>query len=630
MLDLALVVACCLALAVAIIVLVGLPQRILGRVNEALSSRLEGVDRAQERVERALREELAKNREEHSTASRLLREELRAGQHNAAGQLMNTVAVFGQRLDALTQSLEQRMVGMQANVDEHLRALREDQGRGLDQSRAESNEAAKALRGEVAESVKALSTAVELRLLAIQAALDEGLRGLRQEQAIRLDQSRAELLKASERLRDEVSATLKQVTDASSALRTEVGTSVKLLGEMLHQGAAESALALKVRLDDFATSLNRLTTSNEAKLDQSRTELAEASVQLRGDLTAAVGAFGKSVEERLETVKVAVEGRLKALQEDNERRLEQMRQTVDEKLQGTLEKRLGDSFKLVGERLEAVQRGLGEMQTLASGVGDLKKVLTNVKVRGTWGEIQLGNLLSQMLTPEQYGTNVATRPGSSERVEFAVKLPGQAGSEGPVWLPIDAKFPTEDYQRLVDASERGDPAAVEVSAAQLEGRIRLCAKDIHDKYVNPPNTTDFGILYLPTEGLYAEVARRAGLIEFLQREYKVSLAGPTTLSALLNSLQMGFRSLAIQKRSSEVWQLLGAVKTEFGKFGDVIQKVDKKLIEASNSLQTVSVRTRAIERKLRGVEVLPAGEAAHLLGPSEAAADDGESVEPLA
>jgi DNA recombination protein RmuC len=322
-------------------------------------------------------------------------------------------------------------------------------------------------------------------------------------------------------------------------------------------------------------------------------------------LDARLAALGDSNQKRLEGLRATVDDRLKALQEDNGRRLDQMRQTVDEKLQGTLEKRLGESFRLVSERLEAVQRGLGEMQTLAAGVGDLKKVLTNVKTRGTWGEIQLGALLEQMLAPEQYVRNAAPRREGGERVEFAVRLPGPADGE-EVLLPLDAKFPVEDWQRLVEASERGDAAGVEAASKALENRVRGCAKDIHDKYLCPPRTTDFGILFLPTEGLYAEIVRRPGLVDLLQREHKVSVAGPTTLAALLNSLQMGFRTLAIQKRSSEVWKVLGDVKAEFVKFGDVIAKVEKKLNEASNTLVDVHQRSRVLERKLKDVQALPA------------------------
>jgi DNA recombination protein RmuC len=349
------------------------------------------------------------------------------------------------------------------------------------------------------------------------------------------------------------------------------------------------------RLDGLDRALERLERTVHAEASAGRGESGQASTLLRDE-----------VERRLEAVRATVEQRLEQLRVENGARLDQVRQTVDEKLQGTLEKRLGDSFRLVSERLEAVQRGLGEMQTLATGVGDLKKVLSNVKIRGTWGEVQLGALLEQVLSPEQWAANVATRPGSAERVEFCVRLPGPETGQPEVLLPIDAKFPLEDWQRLVEASERADAAGVEAAGLALERRIRACAQDIHDKYLNPPRTTDFGILFLPTEGLYAEVVRRTGLTETLQREWKVSVAGPTTLGALLNSLQMGFRTLAIQRRSSEVWQVLGAVKTEFGNFGVVLEKVEKKLQEASNQIHQVGVRRRAIERTLRDVQALSA------------------------
>jgi DNA recombination protein RmuC len=325
----------------------------------------------------------------------------------------------------------------------------------------------------------------------------------------------------------------------------------------------------------------------------------------------------QSNEQKLEKMRETIEAKLTLLQEDNSRKLEQMRATVDEKLHATLERRLGESFRLVSDRLEQVHKGLGEMQSLAAGVGDLKKVLTNVKTRGTWGEIQLGSLLEQILTEEQYAQNVATKKGN-ERVEFAIRLPGRGENEQEVWLPVDAKFPQEDYQRLLEAQELSDPQMVEEAARQLENRIKTEAKAIKEKYLDPPHTTDFGIMFLPTEGLYAEVLRRPGLCEMLQRVYRVVVAGPTTLAALLNSLQMGFRTLAIEKRSSEVWALLGAVKTEFGKFGDILDKTQKKLREASNTIETAAKKTRTIERKLKKVQELPAENAVHLLEDEEA------------
>lgn len=320
--------------------------------------------------------------------------------------------------------------------------------------------------------------------------------------------------------------------------------------------------------------------------------------------------FSLGLDERFERLKLSVEGRLTAIQADNATKLDEMRRTVDEKLHATLEQRLGESFKLVSERLEQLHRGLGEMQTLAAGVGDLKRVLTNVKTRGTWGEVQLAALLEQMLTTDQFAANVATRPGSNERVDFAIRLPGKDDG-AVVWLPVDAKFPIEDYQRLLDAHE---PAAVEEAAKAIENRLKAEAKSIREKYVSPPHTTDFALLYLPIEGLYAEALRRPGLAEVLQRDFRVSLTGPTTLAAMLNSLQMGFRTLAIEQRSAEVWAVLGAVKTEFGKFGEALAHTKKKLDEASNSISKAETRTRQLSRKLKEVEALPVAEAEQLIG----------------
>jgi len=311
-------------------------------------------------------------------------------------------------------------------------------------------------------------------------------------------------------------------------------------------------------------------------------------------------------EEKIEAMRKTIETRLMSLQDDNSRKLDQMREVVDEKLHTTLEKRLTESFRQVSERLEKVYMGLGEMRNLATGVGDLKKVLTNVKTRGTWGEIQLGNILEQILTPEQYDVNVQTKKNSRERVEFAIKLPGKdSNEEKAIWLPIDSKFPQEDYHRLMDAQDAADKEAAEKAIKSLEVRIKAEAKSIKEKYIDPPGTTDFGIMFLPVEGLYAEVLRRPGLCDVLQRDYRIVITGPTTLAALLNSLQMGFRTLAIEKRSSEVWELLGVVKNQFYKFGEVLAKTKKKLQEAGNTIDQAEVRTRAIERRLRKVQEVP-------------------------
>ena len=403
-------------------------------------------------------------------------------------------------------------------------------------------------------------------------------------------------------IQDQSGKKLDQVRQESTGgvqkTRAEVAESLKTFGD-----------ALKKTIDGF--------------VDWQRGQFGNVLQQMK-DLT-------ERNEKQLSDVRATVELKLKTIQDDNNKNLEQMRQTVDEKLQGTLEKRLGESFKLVSDRLEQVYKGLGEMQSLAIGVGDLKRVLTNVKARGTWGEVQLERMLEQVLNPNDYEKNVCTKDGG-ERVEFAIRLPGHSeNQQETVWLPIDAKFPMEDYQRMQDAHENGDSAVAEAAVKQLENRIKGCADDIARKYLNPPRTTDFGILFLPTEGLFAEVVRRPGLQEVLQREYKVVVAGPTTLWSILNSLQMGFRTLAIQKRSSEVWSLLGAVKTEFGRYGDVLDKVQKKLSEASNTIDSAAVRTRAIERKLRGVQELPTADAQtvlhlELVGDNEQEADQCDSI----
>lgn len=330
-------------------------------------------------------------------------------------------------------------------------------------------------------------------------------------------------------------------------------------------------------------------------------------------LTEQLQALAQRNEAGLAETRRTVEARLQAIQQDNEKKLEQMRATVDEKLHATLEHRLGESFKQVAERLEQVYRGLGEMQTLARDVGSLNRVLTNVKTRGIFGEVQLAALLEQVFTPEQFASNVETVPGTGARVEFALKLPGQRDDGQPIWLPIDAKFPREDYERLLDAQERADAPAAELAGRAIETRLRLEAKSIREKYLGPPHTTDFALLFLPTEGLYAEALRRPGLSEALQREHKVMLVGPTTLLATLSSLQMGFRTLALEKRSAEVWDVLRAVKTEFGKFGDVLAKTKKKLDEASNNIELAERRTRVMTRELKSVEALPEDQAARVL-----------------
>jgi DNA recombination protein RmuC len=353
-------------------------------------------------------------------------------------------------------------------------------------------------------------------------------------------------------------------------------------------------------------SMNRRET--QATNKELREELGQNMKNVSDSLLQRLDELSKSNDIRMEKVRETVDKRLEDIQKDSSEKLEKMRETVDEKLHATLEKRLGESFKLVSERLDLVHKGLGEMQTLATGVGDLKKVLQNVKTRGTWGEVQLGNLLDEMMTTEQYEKNVATKKDSNDRVEFAIKIPAKDEKIKHIWLPIDAKFPLEDFQSLIDAEEKNDPILIDKLSKALENRIKSEAKDIRDKYLDPPYTTDFGILFLPIESLYAEVLRRPGLSDTLQREYKVIITGPTTIAAILNSLQMGFRTLAIEKRSSEVWAVLGAIKKEFTTFGDLLDKTHKKLQEASNTIDDASKKSRTIERKLNKVQELPASE----------------------
>ncbi|HWR90668.1 MAG TPA: DNA recombination protein RmuC [Dissulfurispiraceae bacterium] len=329
--------------------------------------------------------------------------------------------------------------------------------------------------------------------------------------------------------------------------------------------------------------------------------LSESSGQQRSQIET----LTDNVQRRLERMRDTLDERLNMVRDENAKKLDEMRAVVDEKLHATLERRLGESFRLVSERLDLVHRGLGEMQSLASSVGDLKRVFANVKTRGMWGEVQLGNLLEQVLTKDQFECNVATKRGSAERVEFAIRLPGRDDTGDIIRLPVDAKFPHDDYERLVEAQERGDVPGAEEASRSLEARIKTCAREIRDKYLDPPFTTDFAVLFLPIEGLYAEVLRRPGLCEQLQREYRVTVTGPTTLAAFLNSLQMGFRTLAIEHRSGEVWRLLGAVKTEFGKFGDILDKTHRKLQEASSSIETATRKSRTIERKLQEVQEMP-------------------------
>jgi DNA recombination protein RmuC len=519
-----------------------------------IQSKLAVVQQAQEQLDRSVREEISRNRHEQSSQSQALRSEVLQALTGVGDSLSSKV-------EGLTRSNDQKLELLRAAVEQRLDSFTAESGRkfdGLTESLTKSS-------GQLQQEVSA--------------KLEE------------FKNSLAETVRETHRLQSDQTARISSTLDA---LKTGLDERLTNLQSVIDTKLGDIAEKTSQKLSDVETAL-------QSQTKQMQEETLLAFKTLSDGMSATLNQISQTQKNELQELRVTVDTRLVTLQSENEKKLEQMRQTVDEKLQGTLEARLGESFKQVSDRLEQVHRGLGEMQTLAAGVGDLKRVLTNVKTRGTWGEVQLGALLEQMLAPDQYGQNVATS-GTGERVEFAIKLPGREISGAPVWLPIDAKFPVEDYQRLVDASERADVEGIEEASKQLEATLRRCARDLSEKYVAPPATTDFGILFLSTEGLYAEAIRRTGLADSIQQKHRVVLAGPSTLSALLNSLQMGFRTLAIQKHSSEVWELLGAVKSEFGKYSGVLAKIKKQLITAHNTVESAETRTRVIHRKLRDVE----------------------------
>ena len=441
-----------------------------------------------------------------------------------------------------------------------------------------------------------------------------------------------------QRVRDELQASLRtdvqaleralrdEVARSATGTRTELTQTLASLQQTLLAQQGDVARTQNEQIDSFRTQLAATQANLADTLGRSGEQQALSLKRFSDTLIEQLRALSQSNDQRMAEVRTTVEQRLTAIQLDNEKKLEQMRATVDEKLHATLELRLGESFKQVADRLDQVHRGLGEMQLLAKDVGSLNRVLTNVKTRGIFGEVQLAGLLEQVFTPEQYGVNVETVPGSGARVEFAIKLPGRREDGAPLWLPIDAKFPREDYERLLDAQERADAPGAEAAGKAIETRLRLEAKTIREKYVAPPHTTEFAILFVPTEGLYAEALRRPGLMEALQREYRVTLAGPTTLLATLTSLQMGFRTLALEKRSAEVWEVLGAVKTEFGKFGEVLAKTKKKLDEASSTIDQAQTRTNVMTRRLKSVEALSEQRTQALLPGAEADLADDDSA----
>lgn len=672
-----------LALLVAVVILLVILLKKSSQSDiSALAPKFDSFALAQEKTERAVREESAQSRDESGKAAREQRQEL-----------LEAFKTFGESvMQRITDAANNQKVQLDT-FSGQLAAFTKASTEQMDSVRVESSTGAKQLREEVVATLNGVSDTINKTMsghAVSQKAQFEGfsnqLVSFTKTSGEKLDGVRAESVAGGKQLREEVVSTLNGISETiantitgltltqktqfdgfssqlsaftqasgekldsvrsesaagGKQLREEVVTTLNSISETMVKTLKDLAVAEKAQLDAFSGKITFLTQTSGEKLDSIRTESTMGAKQLREEvigalkgitesttntmgelaniqkaqletMSSAIGKLSESNEKKLEELRGTVEGKLQSMQADNAKQLEQMRHTVDEKLQGTLEKRLGESFKQVSERLELVHKGLGEMQTLASGVGDLKKVLSNVKTRGTWGEVQLGVLLEQVLSPDQFVANLATK-GGGERVEFAIRLPGQGtDKDEAVWLPIDAKFPVEDYQRLIEAQERGDLNGIEAAGKQLEMRVKACAADICTKYLNPPKTTDFAILFLPIEGLFAEVIRRTGLTEFIQRECRVVIAGPTTLWSILSSLQMGFRTLAIQKRSSEVWNLLAAVKTEWTKYGDVLDSVQKKLHQASETIEKAKTRSRAVGRKLRDVQELPTSEASVLL-----------------
>lgn len=627
-------------MGVALLVVVALQLWTLRQVRPVDLSTLEGLIRStqgeHERTERGLRDEIRQNREE-------LRVTLRDSSDSMNRQLLAFGTSSETGLATVRHTLTQELQEIQSTTTKHLEQLRESLLLSAKTQRDELATAVRDLqtlisqsladnRSEQHTSIEAfgvrldgLTQTVDGRMAAMGEGIDKRLTAAHTENGAQLAQMRQEGLANAERTRIEVNTSVRQFGDTTQQTLAEMGgtqrATLSSVVEQLSRLTDTNDAKLEAQRVAVDERLKQIQSETAQKLDQMREEANVSSKGLREEVGHSVKGFNDSLlaqvssmtelnQQKLETLKNTVEEHLKSLGEKNEQKLEQMRATVDEKLQGTLEKRLGESFKQVSDRLEEVHKGLGEMQVLATGVGDLKKVLSNVKTRGIWGETQLGALLEQVMRPEQYATNVDVKK-NGEQVEYAIRLPG--GGDGPLWLPIDAKFPFEDYQRLVDAQQAGDPVAAEVALKQLDTQMRKCAQDIFSKYVQPPDTTDFAIMFLPTEGLFAEVMNRIGLAEQLRDKFHVMVTGPTTLYALLNSLQMGFRTLAIQQRSSEVWAVLGAVKTEFGKYGDLLGGVKKKLQTAANAIDDVEIRARAISRRLKDVEALPVPQAGKIL-----------------
>jgi DNA recombination protein RmuC len=528
-----------------------------------------------------LREEIRLSREEARVTGKELRDEVATGLRSANEIVFKTLETIGSsqktHLEYMTRQLKELAESNQASL-EHIRTTIDTRVKDLHEGNEKKLDT---LRKESSESLKTTNETLLKTLDSISKVQQDKLEGMTKNIRELIDANQVHL----EKIRLTFDKNIKELQGSNEQkidlMRKESTEGLKSNNETLSKTMESMNKTQLNQLESMTKQLKEITESNQSSLDRIRNLFDE---------------------------------RIKELQQGNEKKLEEMRKTVDEQLHNTLEKRLGESFKLVSDRLEAVHKGLGEMQNLATGVGDLKRVLTNVKARGTWAEVQLGAILEQILNNDQYEKNVQVRSDSSERVEFAIKLPGaKEDSYSCVWLPIDSKFPQEDYLRLQEASEKADPAAVQAATDALIRTVRASAKDIHDKYVYPPYTTDFGIMFLATEGLYAEVLRQSSVVEELQQRFRVVIAGPTTLAAILNSLRMGFQTLAIEQRAVEVWRVLGAIKTEFGKFGETLDRVKRQLNSASRTIEQTGVRSRAMERKLRSVEQLPEAEASEIL-----------------
>jgi len=574
-------IAVILIAVIQFIVIIVLFSKNRQNIQADVSMRLAEYAQSLEKNETALRDEFGKNREETNKAARDSREELSSSLKSVSEQLSTIITNF-------TGLVDNKMKTMQEFMDSGLKSNREELAASLKAFEEKSSEKIESLTKDTKEELEKNRDSVEKKLADIQQGNEKKLEEMKET----TDSS----LKAS---REVLSESLKIFEEKSSV-------KIDALTKTTKEGLEKTQLSVEKKLADIQQ-------GNEKKLEEMK-ETTDSSLKFSRDgITVTLKAFEDKFSAKME-----------ALQKGNEKKLDEMRQTVDEKLHKTLETRLGESFKIISDRLELVQKNLGEMQTLANEVGSIKNVLSNVKAKGVLGEYQLGAILGQVLTPEQYAQGVETKGGSGEKVEFAVKIPSKEDSNKIIWLPIDAKFPTSDYEALLDAYEGGEKEKIAKAQEELKAKIEEAAQNIHQKYIAPSNTTEFGIMFLPFEGLYAEVLRIPGLFESIQTTHKVTIAGPTTISAFLNSLQMGFRSLVVEKRTNEIWDLLGAVKTEFGKFAIVLQKTKEKLSIALNEIDDADTRTRAIEKKLRDVKTLPEVEAQKLLGDLSNAGEDAD------